>query len=283
MAGNSGRSCARDAGALTVGNARRTCWLLCLITLAGCGAAAPSAALRVCADPNNLPYSNRAGAGFENAIAELIAADLDMRLEYVWWPQRRGFIRNTLRTGSCDVVMGVPYAYELVLATRPYYRSSYVFVTRLDGPEIMTLDDARLRDLRIGVQVIGEDYLNTPPVHALTRRGVIGNLRPYRVLGDYGAPEPQAPVVEAVANGDVDVAIVWGPLAGYTARRSTTPLRITAVQPQIDLPFLPMVYDISMGVRREDTWLRAQLDSALERRAEEIAAILAAFGIPVIT
>jgi mxaJ protein len=255
---------------------------LLALLFAGCGAAPAGPVLRVCADPNNLPFSNRAGDGFENELAELVADDMGARLEYTWWPQRRGFVRNTLRAGSCDVIMGVPYSYELVLATRPYYRSTYVFVTREEGPRIESLDDPRLRELRIGVQVIGEDYLSTPPVHALTRRGIIGTLAPYRVIGDYAAEMPQAPVVEAVADGAVDVAIVWGPLAGYTAQLQDVPLRITPVQPQIDLPFLPFVYDISMGVRREDAALQARLNDVLVRRADDIDAILFRYGVPVL-
>jgi mxaJ protein len=180
------------------------------------------------------------------------------------------------------VIVGVPYSYELVLATRPYYRSTYVFVTREGGLRIESLDDPRLRTLRIGVQVIGEDYLSTPPVHALTTRGIIGTLVPYRVIGDYAADMPQAPVVEAVAKNEVDVAIVWGPLAGYTAQQQEVPLRITPVQPQIDLPFLPFVYDISMGVRREDAALQERLNDVLVRRADDIDAILRRYGVPVL-
>src|SRR5690606_5361260 len=123
---------------------------------------------RVCADPNNLPFSNAAEQGFENALAELLAAELGATVEYTWWAQRRGFIRNTLNAGDCDVVMGVPAGYELVATTQPYYRSTYVFVYRREpGLELRTIDDPRLRELAIGVHLIGDDGGNTPPVHAL--------------------------------------------------------------------------------------------------------------------
>jgi mxaJ protein len=133
--------------------------------------------LRVCADPNNLPFSNRQGGGFENKIAEVLAKDLAARLEYTWWAQRRGFVRNTLRAGECDLLMGVPKGYELALTTMPYYRSGYVFVyRRADALHLVSLDDPVLRQLRVGVQMIGADFANTPPAHAISKRGIIGNV-----------------------------------------------------------------------------------------------------------
>ena len=133
--------------------------------------------LRVCADPNNLPFSNDRGEGFENRIAELLARDLGAKLTYTWWAQRRGFIRSTLAANSCDLVIGVPAGYDLVLTTRSYYRSTYVFVTRKDSRlALSSFDDPQLRKLRIGVHLIGNDGVNVPPAHALTRRGIISNV-----------------------------------------------------------------------------------------------------------
>ena len=169
---------------------------------------------------------------------------------------------------------------DLVAPTRPYYRSSYVFVSRRDrGLHLASLDDPRLKTLRIGVQMMGDDGNNPPPVHALARRGVIGNLRGYSVYGDYSKPNPPADVIAGVARGEVDVAIVWGPLAGYFAPRSGVELEITPVSPQIDPPFLPFVFDISMGVRRGDT-LRTRLDDIIVRRRAEIDRILREYGVP---
>src|SRR5690242_7829454 len=170
--------------------------------------AASPAPLRVCADPNNMPFSNDAGQGFENAIARLLADDLQRPLAYAWWPQRRGFIRQTLKAHRCDVVIGVPDHYGLVRTTRPYYRSSYVFITRrADHLDIDDIADPRLRTLRIGVHAIGDDYANVPPAIALARRGVIDNIRGYSIYGDYSKPEPTRSLIDAVDDGQIDVAI----------------------------------------------------------------------------
>jgi mxaJ protein len=211
----------------------------------------PAGVLRVCADPNNLPFSNQRGEGFENKIAELLAHDLGERVEYTWWAQRRGFFRNTLRAGMCDVVIGVPSGFEMALTTRPYYRSSYVFLSRKDRHlNLSSFDDPQLKKLRIGVQIIGDDQSNAPPAHALTRRKIVDNVKGFTLYGDYSQPNPPARIVDAVEKGDIDLAIVWGPLAGYFAKQSHVAMQVVPVTPQIDQPFLPFVFDISMGVRR---------------------------------
>lgn len=241
----------------------------------------PSQVLRVCADPNNLPFSNDRGEGFENRLAEMLARDTDARLEYRWWAQRRGFIRNTLGSGACDIVMGLPSRNELALATRPYYRSTYVFVSqRSRALGLGSLDDPRLRSLRLGVQMIGDDFANSPPAHALSARGLIQNIVGYSVLGDYNDPNPPARIVEAVARGDIDAAAVWGPLAGYFARNSPIPLEISPISSDSNIPSLPLVFDISMGVRREDTAFRDRLDAWIGHRAGEIDALLEEYGVP---
>jgi mxaJ protein len=236
--------------------------------------------LRVCADPNNLPFSNERGEGFENRLAELVARELGWSVRYTWWAQRRGFIRNTLGAKTCDVVMGVPADYELVGTTRPYYRSTYVFVSRRSrGLRIRSLDDPVLRSLRIGVHLIGDDGANAPPAHALARRGLVSNVVGYSIYGNYAEPNPPARLVEAAADGAIDVAIVWGPFGGYFATRSSEPLDIVPVTPQFD-ESLPFVYDIAMGVRREDTTLQAALDRVLARRAADVDRLLEGFGVP---
>ena len=237
--------------------------------------------LRVCADPNNLPFSNEKREGFENRIAELVAKDLHAEVRYTWWAQRRGFLRSTLKAGLCDVVMGLPSRVEMALPTRPYYRSTYVFVSRTDRKlDLRSLDDPRLKRWRVGVQIIGDDYANSPPAHALALRGIVDNVVGYSVLGDYSRPNPPSRIVEAVANGEIDVAIVWGPLAGYFGSRESVPLSLTPVSPESDLPFLPFSFDISLAVRRGDDALRKKLDAILVRRRPEIDRILASYGVP---
>ncbi|HEV2736589.1 MAG TPA: substrate-binding domain-containing protein [Longimicrobiaceae bacterium] len=257
--------------------------LALLFALAACSGAdaKPARALRVCSDPNNLPFSNRKGEGFENRLAELIARDMGATVEYTWWAQRRGFIRNTLRAGECDLVMGLPSSFELALPTRPYYRSSYVFVYREDAPfEVRSFDDPVLKTLRIGVHLVGDDGANTPPAHALGSRGIVGNVRGYMLYGDYSQPDPPARILDALARGEIDVAVVWGPLAGYFAPRAPVKLEIVPVSPQIDLPFLPFVFDISMGVERGDTALKEEVEGILGRRRAEVDSILARYGVP---
>jgi mxaJ protein len=261
---------------------RRTAALLALATTLGC-TREPGSVLRVCADPNNLPFSDSTGAGFENRLATLVADEMNAKVEYTWWAQRRGFVRNTLNAHQCDVVMGVPTSFELTAVTRPYYRSSYVFVSRRDRQlRVRSLDDSALRHLTVGVQLVGDDYANAPPAHALANRGIVENVRGYNVQGDYRQASPPARIIDAVANGDVDIAVAWGPLAGYFATRESVPLDIVPVSPQVDLPFLPFVFDISMGVRRADSTLRDTLNAILLRRRASIDSLLDAYGVPLL-
>jgi mxaJ protein len=259
--------------------------LACLLAVSlcgGCHRGSPSArVLRICADPNNLPFSDRAGEGFENRLAELLAADRHATLDYTWWAQRRGFVRNTLNASTCDVVMGVPADLELTSTTRPYYRSSYMFVSRSDRQlHLHSFDDPRLRTLRVGVQMIGDDFSNSPPAHALSNRGIVRNVVGYSVFGDYARPHPLSPIVDAVDRGEVDAAVVWGPPAGYFARTASHRLELTPVTPRIDAPRLPFVFDIAMGVRRGNTQLLGELDDFILRRRAAIDAILTEYGVP---
>jgi mxaJ protein len=239
------------------------------------------ATLRVCSDPNNLPFSNARGEGFENKIAQLVASDLHEKLQYTWWAQRRGYLRNTITANKCDVWIGVPSGLGPLLTTQPYYRSTYVFMTRTSDPiRVTSFNDPVLRRVRVGVQLVGDDGANTPPAHALSRRHIIRNVRGYHLEADYRRPNPPARIVDALADSEIDVAVVWGPMAGYFATREPVPLRITPVSPQVDLPFLPFVFDIAMGARRSDSLLVRRLDSVIVRRRPEIDRILASYGVP---
>jgi mxaJ protein len=241
-------------------------------------------ALRVCAHPNNLPFSNMRGQGFENALATMVATDLGRTVQYTWWAEPHGFVGNTLKAGQCDVVMGVPASFRNAVTTRPYYRSTYVWVSRRDRRlNVRSFDDPRLHHLSVGLHLIGDDGANVPPAQARATRGVIANVRGYSIYGD-STPNPPAAVISAVARGDVDLAMVWGPLAGYFAPRQDVPLDVVPVSHRRDGgSALAMVYDIAMGVRREDTGLRADLDAVIARRQAAITRLLQAHGVPVVS
>jgi mxaJ protein len=258
---------------------------LTMLAVFGCGAVAtalaeaPPRVLRVCADPNNLPFSNEHREGFENRIVELVAADLHARVEYTWWAQRRGFVRETVAARACDVVPGVPSRFERTLVTQPYYRSTYAFVSRRDRHlRISGFNDPALEHLRIGVQLIGEDGTNTPPAHELARRHLAGNIVGFTLYGDYAQPNPPAQIVNAVARGQVDVAVVWGPLAGYFAKQQPTPLVLTPVGRSSGSQ-LPMSYDIAVGVARTERPLRDDIDRVLHQRRAQIGRILDSYGV----
>lgn len=239
--------------------------------------------LRVCADPNSMPFSNRAGEGFENKLAELVAKDLGKRVSYTWWAQRRGFIRNTLKAKSCDVLIGVPAKLDMVETTRPYYRSTYVFVSRADRDlDIRSLEDPKLKTLSIGVHLIGDDGANTPPADALGEEGVVNNVRGYMIYGDYRQANPPARLIDAVAAGEVDIGAAWGPLAGYFASREHPPIKIVPIAATDRFAPLAFQFDIAMGVRHGDAGLRTQLDDVIARRQPEISALLASYGVPLL-
>jgi quinoprotein dehydrogenase-associated probable ABC transporter substrate-binding protein len=238
---------------------------------------------RVCADPENFPFSNEKREGFENRIADVIARDLGASVSYIWWGQRRGFIRNTmnatLKEGRCDVMIGAPQGYDLVRTTKPYYRSTYVFVYRKDkGLRVASLDDPILKKIKIGVHLLGEDYSNPPPVHELAKRGIVDNVKGFDTF--YSAQNPPSAIIDAVAGGKIDVAIVWGPAAGYFVLHQPVPMAIVPVPSGTgDLPF---AFDISMGVKRGNDALSADVEKALVRKRAEITQILKDFGVPLV-
>jgi mxaJ protein len=237
--------------------------------------------LRVCADPDNLPFSNHNAEGFDNRIAALLAQELGDSLAYVWWPQRRGFVRNTLRARDCDVLLGVPAGFDPVLETRPYYRSAYSLVYPVArAPGLQSLDDPRLRQLRIGVNLIGEDYTHTPPVHALLKRGISSNVTGFSTF--YGEEHHPGEIIDSLGAGAIDVAVVWGPLAGFFAKRSPVPLTIVPL-PDDSASGLQFVFDVGVGVRRADKELRARLDTILDRRRPDVERIIREYGVPTVT
>lgn len=260
---------------------RATLLLAALLVSGAAVSAGPSRELRVCADPGNLPYSNQRQEGFENQIAQIIASDLNASVRYTWSPQRGAFLGRTLMAHRCDVLIGVPTGYDAVLTTKPYYTSSYVFVYAKDrGLELRSFDDPVLRDIRIGLQAFGDDGANAPPVHALARRGIVHNIAAFPLLGDDTSSPGR--IIDAVAAGEIDVAIVWGPFGGYYARHQPVALEVRPVSPGGDGPMVPFTFAMSMGVRPGETALKHRLEGALDRRRQAIRKVLEARGVPLV-
>ena len=259
-------------------------WLLMVVAAAGLVVPAAYAeelkALRVCADPDNLPFSNRQEQGFENRIAALVAQELGIPLAYTWWPQRRGFLRGTLNARRCDVVIGIPAGHPMVLTTGAYYASPYVVVSRIqDGLQIASLDDPLLKRLRIGV------YQNSPVDFVLGRQGMVDNVIGYSTFYDGRVNYPQK-IIEDVTSGRIDVAIVWGPAAGYFVgqQRHTLTLAPVAIPPlEGNGEGEAEVFAMSMGVRKTDASLHAVLETVLGTEGDEIRQILQQYGVPLDT
>jgi len=244
-------------------------------SLVGSAWGAETKELRVCGDPDNLPFSNKKREGFENKIAEVIAKELGAELTYYWWPHQRGLIRNTLRAGQCDVLISVPQGWEPVLWTRPYYRSGYVIVyPKAKGHKITSLDDPVLKQLKIGV------YVNSPPAEALAEKGIVKNVVGYNPLYDYQQDRP-GKTIEDLITGEIDVAVVWGPVAGYYAKKlNASHLDIVPIQDGgLATPF---TFEFSMGVREGNKALKAQLEEALGKRQAEIRKVLEDYGVPLL-
>jgi quinoprotein dehydrogenase-associated probable ABC transporter substrate-binding protein len=260
-----------------------------LAALGGRAADAPSAGapapikpmLAVCADPSNLPYSNDRQEGFENRIASLLAADLNADLRYTWFQEHINFLRRTLSAGACDVVISVPASLPRVTVTKPYFRSSYVAVTRAgDARHFASFDDPWLRDARIGLQQVGTDGFTTPPALSLTLRGIDQHIVFFPMWAGEGETDPQGRIIDAVADGSIDVALVWGPFAGYFAKRHAGALRIDPIGADPRRPDISFQFDMAIGVRKSDTAFRDRLQGAIDRHETEIAAILRDYGIP---
>jgi mxaJ protein len=231
------------------------------------------------ADPNNLPFSNDREEGFENKIARIIASELGAELRYVWHAQRRGFLTDTLGDRKCDFVLGVPAGITQCLATQPYYRSSYVFVSRGEDAPIDSLADPTLAGMKIGVQLTGDGQL-TPPANVLINRGLAKNIVPFSLYSDFRIENPPAQIIRAVASREIDCAVVWGPLAGYFGARETPPLSVSLIDPSSSPPELPLAFDMCLGVRQGNETVRDQLNGALAARQHEIEKVLDEYHVP---
>jgi quinoprotein dehydrogenase-associated probable ABC transporter substrate-binding protein len=232
--------------------------------------------LRVCADPRNLPFSNEKGEGFENKIAELLAAKLDKKLAYVWYPQATGFVRNTLGAHRCDLIPGFPQGDELVQSTNPYYRTAYALVIRPDTglDDLDALTDPRLKAKRIGI------VAGTPPATYLAVSGLMPKAKPYPLVIDTRVDSSAQAMMRDLASGEIDVGVLWGPLAGYYAKRANPPMRVVLLLKETGGP--PLAFRIAMGVRAADQNWKRQLNKLIAENQTEINRLLLDFGVPLL-
>lgn len=232
--------------------------------------------LRVCADPNNLPFSNEKGEGFENRLAELLAAKLHKRLAYVWYPQATGFVRNTLGAHRCDLIPGFPQGDELVQSTNPYYRTAYALVIKPNvGLEnVDMLSDPRLKDKRVGI------VAGTPPATYLVAEGLMRNAKSYPLVVDTRVESSAQAMIRDLAGGEIDAGVLWGPMAGYYAKQANPPMSIKLLLKESGGPQL--IYRISMGVRATDQNWKRLLNRLLAENRADINRLLIGFGVPLL-
>lgn len=252
--------------------------LLALMSLARAAdhvEAVDRSALRVCADPSGLPFSDEKQQGFENKIADLLAKTLKVPVRYTWYPDSTGFLRNTLDARRCDLVMGIVSGAELVLNTNPYYRSSYVIVTRKSQKlDIIQLSDPRLKSLRIGLTA------GTPPADVIVRQGLMANVRPYALVVDTRFDQPGKVMIDDLAHGAIDAAVLWGPIAGYYAKHYGDKLVVTPLTKEGK--DARMDFYITMGVRPNEIEWKRQINRLIDQNKDGIVAILRDYGVPLL-
>ena len=232
--------------------------------------------LRICADPRNLPFSNEKGEGFENKVGELLADKLQKRLDYMFFPQATGFVRMTLGSHRCDVIMGFPQGDELAQATNPYYRTAYAIVAKQGSglEEVTTLEDERLKGKHIGI------VAGTPPATNMAIAGLMGNAKPYPLMIDTRYDSSAEAMINDLAKGEIDAGVLWGPMAGFYAKKSNPPLHVTPLVKETTGPKL--VYRIGMGVRSADQAWKRQLNRLIQENQPAINKILLDYGVPLL-
>jgi len=232
--------------------------------------------LRVCADPNNLPFSNDKGEGFENKLAELFAAKLGKTLSYTYYPGATGFVRNTLGSYRCDVIMGFPQGDDLVQGTNPYYRTAYAFVAKSDSAltGTQTLEDEQLKDKRIGI------VAGTPPATYIVIDGLMPHAKSYPLVVDTRYDSSPLAMMKDINSGDIDAGVLWGPIAGYYASHANPPLHMTLLLKEKGGPHLD--YRIGMGVRQSDQNWKRQLNQLIAENQPAINKILLDYGVPIL-
>ena len=232
--------------------------------------------LRVCADPADLPFSNDQGAGFENKIAELVAEKLGVAVAYTWFPQTTGFVRNTLRANRCDLIMGVVAADELVQNTNPYYRSSYVLAYRTaDADRFGDIDSPLMELARIGV------VAGTPASDVLARKGLFSQVQPYQLVVDSRVDQPARQMIQDLADGRLDAALVWGPIAGYWAKQQQVPISLAPLKSD-PRRGLRLDFRISMGIRPNEPEWKHQINDLIRELQPQIQSILLDYGVPLL-
>ena len=233
--------------------------------------------LRVCADPNNLPFSNEKGEGFENKIAEYLAKKINKELAYAFYPGATGFVRNTLNAHLCDVILGIPQGNDLVQPTNPYYRTTYAIVTRagseLEG--LTTLDDPRLKSKQHRIGLVA----NTPPGNILAKEGLMGAVKPYPLMVDTRFDSSSATMIRDLEAGEIDVALLWGPIAGYYVKNAKTKLNLAPIQ---ETAGTRMAFRVAFGVRHADQIWKRDLNQFISQNKSELEKILIDYGVPLI-
>ncbi|PDT73373.1 substrate-binding domain-containing protein [Bradyrhizobium sp. C9] len=232
--------------------------------------------LRICADPRNLPFSNDKGEGFENKIGELFAEKLQKKLDYMYFPQATGFVRVTLGSHRCDVIMGFPQGDDLAQGTNPYYRTAYAIVARPGSglDEVTTLEDERLKGKHIGI------VAGTPPATNMAINGLMSNAKPYPLMIDTRYDSSAEAMMNDLEKGEIDAGILWGPMAGFYAKKANPPLHVTPLLKETTGPKL--VYRIGMGVRASDQNWKRQLNRLIQENQPAINKILLDFGVPLL-
>jgi quinoprotein dehydrogenase-associated probable ABC transporter substrate-binding protein len=232
--------------------------------------------LRVCEDPRNMPFSNEKGEGFENKLAELLAAKLNKKLDYTYYPQATGFVRMTLGSHRCDLIMGFPQGDELVQGTNPYYRTAYALIAKPGSglEDVTTLEDARLKGKHIGI------VAGTPPATNMALAGLMANAKPYPLMIDTRVDSSAEAMINDLASGTIDAGVLWGPMAGFYAKKATPQLHVTPLVSETTGPKL--VYRIGMGVRAADQNWKRQLNRLIQENQADINQILADFGVPLL-
>lgn len=231
---------------------------------------------RACGDPRNLPFSNEKGEGFENKLAELFAAKLGKKLGYTYFPQATGFVRNTLGSHRCDVIMGFPQGSDLAQVTVPYYRTTYALVSKpgsgFEG--VNALDDPKLKEKRIGV------VAGTPPSTNMAINGLMAHVKPYPLTIDTRVDSSAQAMIDDIASGDIDCGILWGPMAGYFASRSNPALIVAPLLKETMGP--PLIYRIGMAVRPSDQEFKRTLNKLIAENQMEINKLLLSYDVPLL-